>query len=135
MGAKWNELKALVPQKDAALETELEKQKKKEELRQRFAERANFIGQWIENQLDGINNAFLQKGSLEEHLEKMKTMQLEITPYQLNLEELERLNQNLQEAMVFDNRHTPYTMEVRWWLVTLSIVIRNIVHHYFYLPS
>lgn len=121
LSEKWNELKALVPQRDAALETELEKQKKKVELRQRFADRANSIGQWIENQLDSINNAFLQKGSLEEHLEKMKTMQLEITPYQSNLEELERLNQDLQEAMVFDNRHTPYTMEVVHWLKTIIL--------------
>ena len=33
--------------------------------------------------------------------------------YKPNIDELERYNEEVQEAMIFENRHTVYTMEVR----------------------
>ena len=54
----------------------------------------------------------LQKGSLEDHVAMLQSLDSEVTEYRPQLDELERVNQEVQEALVFDNPHTPYTMEV-----------------------
>ncbi len=36
----------------------------------------------------------------------------EVLAYKPNLDELEHYNKALQESLIFENQHTPYTMEV-----------------------
>ena len=50
-------------------------------------------------------------GSLEEHLNKLRGIEKEVTSFKTNMGELERINQDVQEAMIFENRHSPYNME------------------------
>jgi len=54
----------------------------------------------------------MQKGKLEEHLGRLKGIDKEVLAFRASFDELERYNHDIQEAMIFDNRHTPYTMEV-----------------------
>ena len=55
----------------------------------------------------------LGKGSvLEDHLEAMKEMEKSLAEFRVNFNELEEINHEMQEAMVFENQHTSYSMEV-----------------------
>ena len=63
-------------------------------------------------------------GSLEEHLNKLRGIEKEVSAFKVNMEELERFNQDVQEAMIFENRHTPYNMEtlrVGWEQLMTSV--------------
>ena len=53
----------------------------------------------------------MQKGTLEDHLKLLHSLESEVAEYRPNVDELEQYNQEVQEALVFDNPHTPYTME------------------------
>jgi len=55
----------------------------------------------------------LQKGSLEDHLRKLRALEQETTEFLPRIEELEKYNEDVQKAMIFENKHTQYTMEVR----------------------
>jgi len=49
---------------------------------------------------------------LEQQLTKLHGIEKEIVTFKANFDELDRYHQAIQEAMIFDNSHTPYTMEV-----------------------
>ena len=51
-------------------------------------------------------------GTLEQHQKKLESMENNVLQYRPHIEELEKYNQQIQECMIFENRHTPYTMEV-----------------------
>jgi len=114
-------VRELVPKRDAILQAEMVRQQNNERLREQFAAKANVVGQWIESRLDKVASLGLQKGSLEDHLKTLHSLEDEVAGYRPNLDELERYNQEVQEALVFDNPHTPYTMEVS----TASLVITS----------
>lgn len=103
---------SLVPKRDKTLEAEMTRQRNNERLRLQFAEKANPVGQWTEKKLDTVTSMGLQKGTLEDHLAKLSAIEEEVAQYRPNFDKLEAYNQEVQQAMVFENRHTPYTMEV-----------------------
>ena len=105
-------MKQLVPDRDMVLRNELMRQQNNERLRRAFAQKANVVGQWIERHLDAVATASMQKGKLEENLSRLYAIDKEVASFRPNMDELERYNQDIHEAMIFDNRHTPYTMEV-----------------------
>ena len=49
---KWQDVQHLVPQRDSTLQGEMIRQQNNERLRRTFAQKANVVGQWIEQQLD-----------------------------------------------------------------------------------
>lgn len=53
-------------------------------------------------------------GTLEDQLSHLKQYERSIVDYKPNLDLLEQQHQLIQEALIFDNKHTNYTMEVRW---------------------
>lgn len=113
MTEKWNDTQGLVPKRDTVLAAEMTRQQTNERLRLQFAEKANAVGQWTEQQLDTVTNMGLQKGSLEDHLAKLRTLEQEVAQYRQNFDQLEVYNQEVQEAMIYENKHSSYTMEVR----------------------
>ena len=108
---RWHEVKQLVPDRDQTLHNELLRQQNNERLRRAFAQKANIVGQWIERHLDAIATTAVQKGKLEDQLARLHAIDKEVSGFRPNFDELERYNHEIQEAMIFDNRHTPYTME------------------------
>jgi len=124
---KWTDVKNLVPKRDSTLQQEMIRQQNNERLRRQFAQKANMVGQWIERHLDAVASVGIQKGSLEDHLNKLKGLEKEVMSFRPNMDELERYNQDVQEAMIFENRHTPYTMETLrvGWEQLLTSVARN----------
>ncbi|XP_041351422.1 alpha-actinin-like isoform X2 [Gigantopelta aegis] len=126
---KWAEVKQLVPNRDVVLQQEMMKQQNNERLRTQFASKANVIGPWIENQLDAVASIGVQmKGSLEDQLKKLHQYDKTVSTYKPNMDELERYHQEIQEAMVFENRYTEYTMETLrvGWEQLLTAIARNI---------
>ncbi|XP_074652763.1 alpha-actinin-like isoform X2 [Tubulanus polymorphus] len=125
---KWSDVKSLIPARDATLRQEMIRQQNNERLRQQFAHKANAVGPWLERHNDLVMATGMQKGSLEEQLKKLNAYQVEANAYKPNMDELERYNQEIQEAMIFENRHTPYTMEtlrVGWEQLLTSIALHS----------
>ncbi|XP_062502461.1 alpha-actinin-like [Corticium candelabrum] len=109
---KWAEVVDLVPQRDAVLRKEEERQIANEQLRLQFAEQANVAGPWIEQQNEYVATLGLQaSGSLEDQLTSLKQADEDVAAFKPNVDALEQLNQAVQEALIFDNPHTSYSME------------------------
>ena len=109
------------------LRNELMRQQNNERLRRAFAQKANVVGQWIERHLDAVATASMQRGKLEDNLSRLYALDKEVAAFRPNMDELERYNQDIHEAMIFDNRHTPYTMEVGR-VRSLSSLYRSTIH-------
>jgi len=121
---KWQEVRELVPKRDQILQAEMVRQQNNERLREQFAAKANTVGQWLESRLDKVASLGLQKGSLEDHLKTLHSLDDEVAGYRPHIDELERYNQEVRDALVFDNPHTPYTMEVCCLCVISIISVR-----------
>merc|ERR1712131_149718 len=81
----WQIVITQIPKRDSALQIELSKQQYHNQLRPKFAQQANAVGPWIQQKTEEIVGVALEMdGTLE---------------------------QEIQEALVFDNPHTNYTME------------------------
>ena len=101
----------LVPLRDQTLQKEASKQQQNDNLRIVFAQKANVCGPWIERQHDQIANATMNMQGLEQQLHKLKLMEQALVGFKPNIDELENINKDIQEALIFENRHTSYTME------------------------
>lgn len=62
-------------------------------------------------------------GSLEEQMSNLKTYEQNIINYKSNIDKLEGDHQLSQEGLIFDNKHTNYTMEV---LTTFLFILKCI---------
>lgn len=113
IAAKWADLKQLVPKRDSVLQQEIMRQQRNEGLRKKFGEKANIVGPWIERQMDAVTGvAMSTHGSLEDSLHKLKNLEQQTNQYRPHIEELEKIHQEVQESLIFENRYTQYTMEV-----------------------
>ncbi|KAF6274386.1 actinin alpha 2 [Rhinolophus ferrumequinum] len=127
--AKWDKVKQLVPVRDQSLQEELARQHANERLRRQFAAQANAIGPWIQNKMEEIARSSIQiTGALEDQMNQLKQYEHNIINYKNNIDKLEGEHQLIQEALVFDNKHTNYTMEhIRvGWELLLTTIARTI---------
>ncbi|XP_011684038.1 alpha-actinin isoform X2 [Strongylocentrotus purpuratus] len=109
---KWRDLCELVPKRDEALSNELRRQQSNEQMRVRFAQLANQVGPWIEKQMAAtMNIAIGLNVPLESQLHKLQDYEHTVLQYKSNVDDLESCNKSVQEAMIFENPHTQYTME------------------------
>ncbi|XP_066281761.1 alpha-actinin-like isoform X6 [Branchiostoma lanceolatum] len=126
---KWQDVNNLVPQRDSVLQQEMVRQQNHERLRRQFAQKANSVGPWIEKQAEAIATIGMQmQGTLEDAMLKLKNMEAQIMAYKPNMDELETYNQAIQESLVFENKHTQYTMETLrvGWEQLLTSIARTI---------
>ena len=125
-----------MPQRDQTLQDELKKQENNEALRRQFAEKSNQVGPWIERQMDAVAAIGMgMQGSLEEQLGRLREYEEAVYQFKPHLEELERINQQIQESFVFENRYTQYTMEtlrVGWEQLVTSVNIASVQASIFY---
>uniref|UniRef100_A0A6Q2YFX3 Uncharacterized protein n=1 Tax=Esox lucius TaxID=8010 RepID=A0A6Q2YFX3_ESOLU len=111
---KWDAVKHLVPLRD--------------QMRQ-FAAQANIIGPWIQTKMEEIGHVSVDiAGSLEEQMNSLKQYEQSIINYKSNIDKLEGDHQLSQESLIFDNKHTNYTMEhIRvGWEQLLTTIARTI---------
>ncbi|XP_026115972.1 alpha-actinin-2-like isoform X1 [Carassius auratus] len=126
---KWDKVKKLVPQRDSALQEELAQQHANERLRRQFAAQANLIGPWIQARMEEIGRCSMAMGgTLEDQMTQLKQCEHVIISYKPNIDRLEGDHQLIQESLIFDNKHTNYTMEhIRvGWELLLTTVARTI---------
>uniref|UniRef100_A0A8C4NR58 Actinin, alpha 2b n=1 Tax=Dicentrarchus labrax TaxID=13489 RepID=A0A8C4NR58_DICLA len=126
---KWEKVKKLVPQRDGALQEEMARQHAHERLRRQFAAQANLIGPWIQARMEEIGRCSLEiGGALEDQMTQLKQFEHVIVAYKPNVDKLEGDHQLIQESLVFDNKHTNYTMEhIRvGWELLLTTIARTI---------
>uniref|UniRef100_A0A8C9VUF3 Actinin alpha 3b n=1 Tax=Scleropages formosus TaxID=113540 RepID=A0A8C9VUF3_SCLFO len=126
---KWETVKHLVPLRDQMLQEELARQQANERLRRQFAAQANIIGPWIQTKMEEIGHVSVDiSGSLEEQMNNLKQYEQNIINYKSNIDKLEGDHQLIQEALIFDNKHTNYTMEhIRvGWEQLLTTIARTI---------
>uniref|UniRef100_A0A672KH03 Alpha-actinin-2-like n=1 Tax=Sinocyclocheilus grahami TaxID=75366 RepID=A0A672KH03_SINGR len=126
---KWEAVKQLVPMRDQTLQEEVARQQSNERLRRQFAAQANIIGPWVQTKMEEISHVSIDiAGSLEEQMSNLKTYEQNIINYKSNIDKLEGDHQLSQEGLIFDNKHTNYTMEhVRvGWEQLLTTIARTI---------
>ncbi|XP_078085722.1 alpha-actinin-2-like [Mustelus asterias] len=125
ISAKWDKMKQLVPRRDAALQEELVRQNSNERVRRLFASQANIIGPWIQHKMEEIAQSSVEmSGTLEDQMNQLKQLEEVIVHYKPNVDKLEGDHQLIQEALIFDNKHTNYTMEhirVGWEMLLTTI--------------
>ncbi|KAK7156068.1 hypothetical protein R3I94_006208 [Phoxinus phoxinus] len=129
---KWEKVQQLVPQRDQALQEELARQQSNDHLRRQFANQANMIGPWIQTKMEEIGRISIEmNGTLEDQLTHLRQYEQRIIEYKPNIDQLEGDHQLIQEALIFDNKYTSYTMEhlrVGWeqLLTTIARTINEI---------
>ncbi|VTJ56203.1 Hypothetical predicted protein [Marmota monax] len=129
INSKWEKVQQLVPKRDRALLEEQSKQQSNEHLRRQFSSQANVVGPWIQTKMEEIGRISIEmNGTLEDQLSHLKQYERSIVDYKPNLDLLEQQHQLIQEALIFDNKHTNYTMEhVRvGWEQLLTTIARTI---------
>ncbi|XP_069016596.1 alpha-actinin-1 isoform X12 [Embiotoca jacksoni] len=129
VNAKWEKVRQLVPQRDQALIEEHARQQNNERLRRQFANQANVIGPWIQNKMEEIGRISIEMhGTLEDQLTHLRQYEKSIINYKPKIDQLEGDHQLIQEALIFDNKHTNYTMEhIRvGWEQLLTTIARTI---------
>uniref|UniRef100_A0A7N8YIS9 Actinin alpha 3b n=1 Tax=Mastacembelus armatus TaxID=205130 RepID=A0A7N8YIS9_9TELE len=98
-------------------------------LRRQFAAQANIIGPWIQTKMEEISHVSVDiAGSLEDQMNSLKQYEQNIINYKSNIDKLEGDHQLSQESLIFDNKHTNYTMEhIRvGWEQLLTTIARTI---------
>ncbi|XP_069090583.1 alpha-actinin-2 [Pleurodeles waltl] len=126
---KWDKVKKLVPLRDQSLQEELNRQHGNERLRRQFAAQANAIGPWIQNKMEEVARSTVTiGGTLEDQMNQLKQHEHNIVSYKSNIDKLEGDHQLIQESLVFDNKHTNYSMEhIRvGWELLLTTIARTI---------
>ncbi|KAJ7373413.1 hypothetical protein OS493_013006 [Desmophyllum pertusum] len=124
----WSEVKDLVPKRDKLLENEKGRQERNEKLRLEFAQKANLVGPWIKENEEKLRSIALKmQGPLEEQLKAVQALEREVASYKPQMDELELVHQDVQEALIFENPHTEYTMEALRvnWEQLLTAIARN----------
>ncbi|XP_030599379.1 alpha-actinin-4 isoform X1 [Archocentrus centrarchus] len=129
INSKWEQAMAMVPQRDDALQEELNKQNSNDDLRAKFATQANAVGGYIQEKMEEIGRISIEmNGTLEDQLTNLKKYQKNIMSYMPEINKLEGHHQQIQEALIFDNQYTSYTMEhLRvGWEQLLTTIARTI---------
>ncbi|XP_078419306.1 alpha-actinin-1 isoform X7 [Cetorhinus maximus] len=129
INSKWEKVRHLVPQRDHALMEENARQQSNERLRKQFATQANVIGPWIQTKMEEIGRISIEMhGTLEDQLNHLRQYEKSIVNYKPKIDQLEGDHQLIQEALIFDNKHTNYTMEhIRvGWEQLLTTIARTI---------
>ncbi|XP_077119063.1 alpha-actinin-1 isoform X3 [Ranitomeya variabilis] len=126
---KWDHVRQLVPRRDQALMEEHARQQQNERLRKQFAAQANVIGPWIQTKMQEIGRISIEMhGTLEDQINHLRQYEKSIVNYKPKIDQLEGDHQQIQEALIFDNKHTNYTMEhIRvGWEQLLTTIARTI---------
>ena len=76
------------------------------------------------SKINRIMTCYFFQGSLEDQLSRLREYEEAVYQFKPHLEELERINQQIQESFVFENRYSQYTMEtlrVGWEQLVTSV--------------
>uniref|UniRef100_A0A2I3G225 EF-hand domain-containing protein n=1 Tax=Nomascus leucogenys TaxID=61853 RepID=A0A2I3G225_NOMLE len=132
INSKWEKLQQLVPKRHHALLEEQSKQQSNEHLRRQFASQASVVGPWIQTKMEEIGRISTEmNGTLEDQLSHLKQCERSIVDYKPNLDLLEQQHQLIQEAFIFNNKHTMEHIRVGWeqLLTTIAPTVNEVENH------
>lgn len=113
--ALWDEVKAMVPQREDMLAQESSKQAEREDLRKQWADAAHKTEEWWVAQSAQVKvfTDMDSDESLEKQIEQIKAIQADTESYyNSSYGDLEALNKKLEEAVILENPHTHFTIEM-----------------------
>ncbi|CAH8478147.1 unnamed protein product [Schistosoma turkestanicum] len=115
---RWNMIRELTQKRSALLHNERERQLANEKLRREFAKKAEAFNSSIETHRAEIVKASMEShSSLEDQRNYLQKLEEELNKHQNKLNELEHVNQELEDAYIFENPYTVYsmpTLRVAW---------------------
>lgn len=107
----WNTMNGALDQRDQAIDAEIIRQKSAETLRIDFAERANPLAQWMEDERNGIE-ADGALPTLEEQRDAYTARHADVQARKTDLDDVIALSGQLESELVFTNQHTDVTVEI-----------------------
>ncbi|VDQ00208.1 unnamed protein product [Trichobilharzia regenti] len=115
---RWNMIRELTQKRSALLHSERERQLANDKLRREFAQKAEAFNSSIETHRAEIVKVGMEsRGALEDQRNYLQKLEAELNKHQNKLNELEHVNQALEDAFVFENPYTVYsmpTLRVAW---------------------
>ncbi|KAH8860703.1 Alpha-actinin [Schistosoma japonicum] len=115
---RWNMIRELTQKRSALLHSERERQLANDRLRREFAQKAEAFNSSIETHRAEIVKITMEsRCSLEDQRNYLQKLEEELNKHQDKLNELEHANQALEDAYVFENPYTVYsmpTLRVAW---------------------
>ncbi|CAH8668404.1 unnamed protein product, partial [Dicrocoelium dendriticum] len=109
--SRWQAMLSLIEVRDRELQTELARQEEHEQLRRQFAQLANRAGPYLERMLDSVHALLSATNmALEDQLQRLQRLEEEVQEWHVNMVDLERWAQKVDEARIIHNPHTRYTM-------------------------
>ncbi|CAH8841985.1 unnamed protein product [Trichobilharzia szidati] len=115
---RWNMIRELTQKRSALLHSERERQLANDKLRREFAVKAEAFNSSIETHRAEIVKVGMEsRGALEDQRNYLQKLEAELNKHQNKLNELEHVNQALEDAFVFENPYTVYsmpTLRVAW---------------------
>jgi len=112
LSRKWREVLELIPKRDALLQQETITQQSNERLRVQFAQQANSVHEWIKQKRDRLTYLTMNStGTLESMNEEYEKLHQEVMGFKDQLIALEKINEQVHEAKIYENQHTTCTME------------------------
>lgn len=125
IASKWARVQSLVPERQANLAAEAEKQASRNTLKLQWAEQATAASSSIEGLAANVKAiANDQETKAEDGQAKLATTAKEAEAYQPTMDALETLQNQLEAELIFDNEHCPITIEqVRGQLQAVRISI------------
>ncbi|CAD5224045.1 unnamed protein product [Bursaphelenchus okinawaensis] len=108
----WREMEDLLPKRESQLKQEKNRQQKSQQLQSEFAEKANIVGPWLEDLLEQVlTTRSTPNTTLESTLADLKVIKDDAFANKHELTELEKINHNMHENMIFEAPTSKYTME------------------------
>lgn len=107
----WLKIQDLAAKRSRWLANEEKRQKEIDVLRTNFASKAAKFHDWVEKQKKQIHRTAVEaSGTLNDQRDRLKEIEVLLQQHRSLLDELEQCNQELEDAYVFDNSATSYTM-------------------------
>ncbi|CAK9291681.1 unnamed protein product, partial [Gordionus sp. m RMFG-2023] len=102
----WNNLLAIIEERQLALDKEETRQIENDKLRRQYAHHANAFHTWLVERRTAMMES---AGTLEEQLETIKHNAHLVKEYKSHLRQIEELGALLEQNLIFDNRYTEHS--------------------------
>jgi len=104
----WAEVQRLAERRDEDLSSEKARQEDREALRVRFADAANKLGSVLEETKHAVSQSL--EGTLEDQLASMQGKSEDVNSLKPQLDSVNVIDRELQEAMIYENKHASHSM-------------------------
>lgn len=106
----WDNLKAIIVNRDRELQAELKNQERKEEFRKSFANIANKFHDWVETTRRAMLSISTQEElNYEAQLQRIKEASVDIRARKQDLKDINQWTTSLENEMILENQYTSHS--------------------------